>query len=98
MGSCLPQGAVCEALHPASLVNNRVFTGNRPSLSVMLPELNAYTVGQLLALYEHQVAVQVRVLTRVVCVCACARARACVFVCVCVCESSSVLQPRDAEM
>jgi hypothetical protein len=26
---------------------------------VLLPELNAYTVGQLLALYEHQVAVQV---------------------------------------
>lgn len=35
-------------------------SGNRPSTSLLLPELNAYTVGQLLALYEHQVAVQVR--------------------------------------
>jgi hypothetical protein len=33
--------------------------GNRPSTSLLLPELSAYTVGQLLALYEHQVAVQV---------------------------------------
>ena len=43
---------------PDYLIPHRTFTGNRPSLSVMLPELNAYTVGQLLALYEHQVAVQ----------------------------------------
>lgn len=35
-------------------------SGNRPSTSLLLPELNAYTVGQVLALYEHQVAVQVR--------------------------------------
>jgi len=43
---------------PDYLIPHRTFTGNRPSLSVLLPELNAYTVGQLLALYEHQVAVQ----------------------------------------
>ncbi|KIZ06944.1 glucose-6-phosphate isomerase [Monoraphidium neglectum] len=43
---------------PDFLVPHRVFTGNRPSLSLLLPELNAYTVGQLLSLYEHQVAVQ----------------------------------------
>jgi glucose-6-phosphate isomerase len=45
---------------PDYLIPHRTFTGNRPSLSVLLPELNAYTVGQVLALYEHQVAVQVR--------------------------------------
>jgi hypothetical protein len=45
---------------PEALVPHKTFTGNRPSLSVLLPELNAFTVGQLLALYEHQVAVQVR--------------------------------------
>ena len=44
---------------PDYLIPHRTFTGNRPSLSVLLPELNAYTVGQVLALYEHQVAVQV---------------------------------------
>ncbi len=47
----------CTPAHPPPQTA-RVFTGNRPSLSVLLPELNAYTVGQLLALYEHQVAVQ----------------------------------------
>ncbi len=43
---------------PDFLIPHKTFTGNRPSLSMLLPELNAYTVGQLLALYEHQVAVQ----------------------------------------
>lgn len=36
---------------------HRNFPGNRPSLSMLLPVLNAFTVGQLLALYEHRVAV-----------------------------------------
>lgn len=36
---------------------HRNFEGNRPSLSMLLPVLNAFTVGQLLALYEHRVAV-----------------------------------------
>jgi len=43
---------------PDSLIPHKTFTGNRPSLSIMLPELDAYTTGQLLALYEHRVAVQ----------------------------------------
>ncbi|CAN8287636.1 unnamed protein product [Cochlearia groenlandica] len=41
-----------------SLIPHKTFSGNRPSLSLLLPELNAYTVGQLLAMYEHRVAVQ----------------------------------------
>jgi glucose-6-phosphate isomerase len=41
-----------------SLVPHKVFTGNRPSLSILLPALNAYTVGQLLSLYENRIAVQ----------------------------------------
>lgn len=40
------------------LIPHKTFTGNRPSLSIMLPELNAFTVGQILALYEHRIAVQ----------------------------------------
>ena len=44
---------------PDYLVPHKTFTGNRPSLSVLLPDLTAYTVGQLLALYENRVAVQV---------------------------------------
>ncbi|CAD7697833.1 unnamed protein product [Ostreobium quekettii] len=43
---------------PDHLIPHRSFTGNRPSLSIMLPELSAYQVGQLLSLYEHRVAVQ----------------------------------------
>jgi glucose-6-phosphate isomerase len=43
---------------PDSLIPHKVFTGNRPSLSLLLPELSAFTTGQLLALYEHRVAVQ----------------------------------------
>ncbi|KAF6251591.1 phosphoglucose isomerase [Scenedesmus sp. NREL 46B-D3] len=43
---------------PDFLIPHRSFTGNRPSTSLLLPELSAYTVGQVLALYEHQVAVQ----------------------------------------
>lgn len=43
---------------PDYLIPHRTFTGNRPSASIMLPSCDAYTVGQLLALYEHRVAVQ----------------------------------------
>ena len=37
-----------EAIVPA-----RVFTGNRPTTSVMAPELSPSALGQLVALYEH---------------------------------------------
>lgn len=44
---------VPDYLHP-----HKEFPGNRPSLSLLFPELNAFSCGQLLALYEHRVAVQ----------------------------------------
>lgn len=40
------------------LIPHKTFSGNRPSLSLLLPYLNAYNVGQLLAIYEHRVAVE----------------------------------------
>eukprot|EP00798_Chlamydomonas_sp_ICE-L_P003462 gene3462-13521_t len=43
---------------PDYLIPHKTFSGNRPSLSLMLPNCTAYTVGQLLAIYEHRVAVQ----------------------------------------
>ena len=43
---------------PDSLIPHKTFTGNRPSLSLLLPQLDAFSTGQLLALYEHRVAVQ----------------------------------------
>lgn len=40
------------------LVPHKTFTGNRPSLSILLPSLDAYRIGQLLSIYEHRVAVE----------------------------------------
>lgn len=37
---------------------HKLFPGDKPSLSLLFGELNAYTCGQLLALYEHRVAVE----------------------------------------
>ena len=41
---------VAEALLPY-----KVFPGNQPSSTLLLPALDPYTLGQLLALYEHKV-------------------------------------------
>jgi glucose-6-phosphate isomerase len=41
----------------ARLLPHRVFPGNRPSVTMLLPRLDAFTLGQLVALYEHKVAV-----------------------------------------
>jgi glucose-6-phosphate isomerase len=43
---------------PDVLIPHKTFTGNRPSTSILLPELNAYSTGQILALYEAMVAVK----------------------------------------
>lgn len=40
------------------LVSARVFTGNRPSTSIMAPRLTPSVLGQLVALYEHLTFVQ----------------------------------------
>jgi glucose-6-phosphate isomerase len=37
------------------LLPHRVFPGNRPTATVLLPRLDAFTLGQLVALYEHKV-------------------------------------------
>jgi glucose-6-phosphate isomerase len=43
---------------PEDLIAHKVFKGNRPSLSLLLPKLTAYACGQILAIYEHRTAVQ----------------------------------------
>ena len=43
---------------PVALHAHKEFPGYRPSLSLLFPSLTPYTCGQLLALYEHRVAVQ----------------------------------------
>ena len=37
---------------------HRVFSGNRPSISIILPKLGAFELGLLLAFYEHRVLVE----------------------------------------
>ncbi len=46
----LRAAGVAETLLPYKL-----FPGNQPSTTLLLPALDAYTLGQLLALYEHKV-------------------------------------------
>ena len=40
------------------LLPHKVFEGNRPSNTIVFPELDAHTLGALLACYEHKVFVQ----------------------------------------
>ena len=41
-----------------SLKNHKTFLGDKTSMSFLFKELNAYTCGQLLSIYEHRVAVE----------------------------------------
>lgn len=43
---------------PEDLVPHRVFPGNRPSNSMLLDQLTPYSLGTLIALYEHSVFTQ----------------------------------------
>ena len=43
---------------PEDLVTARIFTGNRPSTSIMAPSLTPGVLGQLISLYEHIAFVQ----------------------------------------
>ena len=43
---------------PEALVPHKEFPGNRPSNVLLLDQLDPFTCGQLLALYEHRTAVQ----------------------------------------
>jgi glucose-6-phosphate isomerase len=42
----------------AALVPHKTFTGNRPTSSLVLPEITPHTLGQLIAAYEHKIFVQ----------------------------------------
>ncbi|HEY4651090.1 MAG TPA: glucose-6-phosphate isomerase [Pontibacter sp.] len=41
-----------------ALLPHKLFEGNKPSTSIMLPQLTPYTLGSLLAMYEHKTFVQ----------------------------------------
>ncbi len=44
--------------HMAALLPHKVFAGNQPSTTIILPRLDPYSLGMLIALYEHKVFVQ----------------------------------------
>ncbi|MDR2173920.1 MAG: glucose-6-phosphate isomerase [Burkholderiales bacterium] len=64
LANCLAQSAalafgqtaeeVRAAGVPENLLPFKIFPGNQPSTTLLLPTLNAWTLGQLLALYEHK--------------------------------------------
>jgi glucose-6-phosphate isomerase len=41
-----------------SLISHKIFTGDRPSTTILLKELTPFTLGWLIALYEHRTFVQ----------------------------------------
>ena len=49
---------VAETETDPLLVSHRTFPGNRPSTTIMAPALTPSVLGQLVALYEHQVFTQ----------------------------------------
>ncbi|MDR1995994.1 glucose-6-phosphate isomerase [Azonexus sp.] len=65
LANCLAQsaalafGQTAEEVRAAgvaeTLLPYKLFPGNQPSTTLLLPTLNAYTLGQLLVLYEHKV-------------------------------------------
>ena len=40
------------------LIPHKVFTGNRPTNSILFPKLDPRTLGMLIALYEHKIFTQ----------------------------------------
>ena len=52
----MARGMSGQALEAA--IPHRVFTGNRPSNTLLMPRLDPYHLGALLALYEHRTFVQ----------------------------------------
>lgn len=58
--SALALGHTASALEqsgvPPALVSHKVMPGNRPSTVIWLPDLSPYSVGSLVALYEHATA------------------------------------------
>ena len=42
----------------AELAPHRVFTGNRPSITILYDKLDPYALGRIIALYEHRVFVE----------------------------------------
>lgn len=61
LANCFAQSralAIGQTPEEAGGDTSRVFSGNRPSTTILLPQLDAWHLGMLLAAYEHKVFVQ----------------------------------------
>lgn len=58
LANCLAQSAALMNGQNNTAEPHRHFPGNRPSTTLLLDELSPFTLGMLLALYEHKVFVQ----------------------------------------
>jgi glucose-6-phosphate isomerase len=58
----LMNGKTVEALKkenvPDELIPYKLFSGNRPTNSLLVKQVTPYTLGQLIAMYEHKIFVQ----------------------------------------
>ena len=52
------EAAGCDPSEITALLPHKVFPGNRPTNTILINELNPYTLGSLIAMYEHKVFVQ----------------------------------------
>ncbi|MCX6179327.1 MAG: glucose-6-phosphate isomerase [Chlorobiales bacterium] len=50
--------AGCDPSELTTLLPHKVFPGNRPTNTILINELNPFTLGSLIAMYEHKVFVQ----------------------------------------
>ncbi len=58
VANCLAQATALAFGSSTGLAAHRALPGNRPSTLIMAPQLTPTVLGQLVALYEHQVVVQ----------------------------------------
>lgn len=58
LANCLAQGEALMTGQKNDAAPHKNFSGNRPSQTILLDELSPYTLGLLLALYEHKIFVQ----------------------------------------
>jgi glucose-6-phosphate isomerase len=52
------EAAGCDDAELSMLLPHKVFPGNRPTNTILVDELNPFTLGSLIAMYEHKVFVQ----------------------------------------
>jgi len=49
-----------DELKIKNILPHKIFEGNRPTNSIVLEEINPFTLGALIAAYEHKIFVQVQ--------------------------------------